>query len=269
MKDALGRDINHLRISLTDQCNLRCFYCHREGNTDCKEMSTEEVFDVLKKAKKAGIRTIKYTGGEPLLRNDIIQIVNKTKNMGFDVSMTTNGTMLSIYAKKIAGMRVNIGCDTLTESLPKNIELLKKGLNASKKHNLKVKLNMVVLKGINDHEIQDMLEFCITNQVNLQLIELIDIGNNIYNKYFQSLDDTENELERLSDKISIRKMQNRKRYHVGSIFVELVRPNKKFCTKCNKLRITSSGKIKPCLMNDTTVSTFTEACKARDEYGYG
>ena len=192
LMDALGRGVDHLRISLTDKCNLDCFYCHKEGGeSGGEEMRTEHVFNILDEAKNAGITTIKFTGGEPLLRADLFDIIKHAKSLGFeDVGLTTNGTLLENYAKglKEAGLeRINIGCDSLTGILPKNMLRLKKGIDAAIKAGLDVKLNMVVLSGINDHNIQDLLDFCREKKINLQLIELIEVEPDAYKKYFYSL----------------------------------------------------------------------------------
>jgi cyclic pyranopterin phosphate synthase len=278
MIDAAGRTIDHLRISVTNRCNLDCFYCHKEGNgNSIKEMTTEQIGFILQEARKTGIETIKFTGGEPLLRDDIVQIVRLANTLGFsDISLTSNGTLLDRYAEKLklVGLeRVNIGCDSLTGVLPKNTGRLKNGIIAAKKAGLDVKLNMVALKGINEMQIPDMLEFCTNNSVNLQLIELIECGND-YERYFYPLDSWEKLLAAKASKIITRDMQRRKRYTIGDIFVETVRPRKEFCEKCNKIRITADGRIRQCLMKNTGIIDFKNrqsieiACRMRDGYGY-
>ncbi len=279
MMDAAGRKVDHLRISLTSRCNLDCFYCHKEGNQDIgDEMSFQQVCYTLREAEKAGIRSIKFTGGEPLLRSDIIDIIGYACSLGFeDIGLTTNGTLLDRYADVLydAGLRrVNIGCDSLAGILPKNTEKLEKGIIAAKSTGLGVKLNMVVLNGINDKQVDGMIGFCTTHSINLQLIELIECENG-YERYFYSLEDWENMLSKRADKVVVRDMQRRKRFFLGDIFIETVRPRKEFCKGCNKIRITADGRIRPCLMKSTGIIDFDgrhsleAVCRMRDKYGYG
>lgn len=271
MIDQLGRKIDHLRLSVTARCNLDCFYCHGEGNVSMEEMSFCEIKKILQDAAESGITTIKVTGGEPLLREDISEIVGEIKRLGMVPALTTNGTLLEehVPSLKEAGLtKINIGCDSLTGILPKNIERMKKGILAAKDVGLDVKINMVAIKGINIDQIEEMLEFCKANSVNLQLIELI---NNA--EHFYSLSDIENRLKKDSESVEIREMQNRKRFHMGRIFVETVRPDRDFCRACNKLRVRADGRLMPCLMKDAAIDfkgsgSIENACNARDGYGY-
>jgi GTP 3',8-cyclase len=279
MIDAIGRTIDHLRISLTNRCNLDCFYCHKEGNaiTDI-EMDTAQVLHVLAEAKRSGITTIKFTGGEPLLRTDISTLLVESYRLGFsDVGLTTNGTLLAAHIERLrrSGLsRVNIGCDSLTGILPKNIRTVYSGILAAKKADMDVKLNMVVLKGINHGQIQDMIDFCTHHHVNLQLIELIDCGTADYETYYYPLTGVKQHLMREADRFTFRDLQRRIRFTIGDIFVELVQPRKEFCAACSKIRITADGKVRPCLMKQTELIDFQDrhslevACRVRDSYGY-
>ncbi|MBN2457961.1 GTP 3',8-cyclase MoaA [Candidatus Woesearchaeota archaeon] len=290
MIDAVGRHVDHLRLSLTKRCNLDCFYCHKEGNTqdttgdagNMHEVSTEKVFEILSESKKAGISSLKLTGGEPLLRKDIAEIVRYADMLGYeDIGLTTNGTLLHSCACELADAglnHVNIGCDTLTLSsqLPKNAVRLEKGMLESVRAGLQVKLNMVVLRGINDGEIWPMIDFCAAKGINLQLIELVRLGDmGIFESYFYPLMDIEDELRQRSESVRKRAMQGRMRYYMDGIFVEVVRPSPDFCSRCNKVRIDCHGRIMPCLMRKDEVFEFKGACalakavKARDKYGYG
>ena len=161
---------NALRISVTQKCNLKCPYCHNEGQLKSdNEMSLEKIKRIADAAKAAGIKKIKITGGEPLLRKDIVEIVKAFK--GFeDISMVTNGVYLDKYAFKLkkAGLhRINIGCDSLKNKHLQNRKNMIKGLNACKKAGFSnLKLNMVVLKGVNDSEIKDLIGFAKKNKFN-------------------------------------------------------------------------------------------------------
>lgn len=280
MKDKFGREIDSLRVSVTQNCNLNCPYCHKEGNLETKnELSLDEINNIMKESKKIGIKKIKITGGEPLLRKDIVDIVRIAKENNFeDISLVTNGILLHKYAKELkkAGLnRVNIGCDSPSSNiLLKNIKNIKKGLESAKEAGLKpIKLNMVVLKDTNDKEIGNMIEFARENNAILQLIELINLNNEFYKKHFFDLKNIEEELEKKACRVIKKKMQNRKQYDLGNVLIEVIRPSHKlFCKNCRRIRVTSDGKLKPCLMrNDNLVefngySSFIEAIKLRDVY---
>ncbi|MFA5772292.1 MAG: GTP 3',8-cyclase MoaA [Thermoplasmata archaeon] len=268
MKDSHGREIENLRISVTRHCNLSCMYCHREGEGKRNgiEMTPFQIERVLEAGASIGARKLKLTGGEPLLRNDIVDIVQRASRHMIEVSMATNGILLSEYAKRLknAGLnRVNISLDTIdsnkyeritgTKFLQKVIE----GIDAAVESGLDpVKLNMVLLKGINENEVQSMIDFCGQRKTVLQIIELEatkrGADGNFYKEHHCDLTPLKKEFERRALKITTRKMQARKKYFLPQE-VELVRSmhNTEFCAHCNKLRITSDGKLKPCLLNNS------------------
>ncbi|MCJ7581445.1 MAG: GTP 3',8-cyclase MoaA [Candidatus Aminicenantes bacterium] len=264
MKDKFGRGVDHLRISVTQRCNLSCTYCHHEGESNPgAELSPKQIRESVEVFSEMGIRKVKITGGEPLVRNDILEIVENISSIDGieEVSMTTNGLLLEKLAASLkrAGLsRINIGCDSLSSVLPKNIQKIKKGLAAVREASLEpIKINMVVLKGINNEEIEKMIDFAQDNHVILQLIELINVDNAYYQKYYFSLDGVELELEKKARQIQTRKMQARKQYLLDGVVVEIVRPNKEgFCLKCPKIRLTSDGKIKPCLLRQDNLTVF-------------
>jgi len=272
MIDPLGREITHLRMSLTRRCNLDCFYCHGEGNSDADEMPLALVRKRLEEAREEGIKSVKFTGGEPLLRDDILDIIRHAKKLGFDdISMTTNGTLVGQMAgelKSVGLERVNIGCDTISANLPKNLKRLKAHIIHARENGLGVKVNMVVMT-VNQQEVPAMVAFCKRENVNLQLIELIDLGNRIYKEFHVSLSDIDKSLEVAAGSVIVRAMQNRKRYILGRMYVETVRPSQKFCEQCHKIRVAASGEIKPCLLRQESANSFSEANDRRLAYGYG
>jgi len=278
MIDNHGREVDSLRLSVTERCHLACPYCHREGSSgdNKEEMSLSKIEKIITTARGLGFKKIKLTGGEPLLREDIIEIIKIIKKNNFeDISLVTNGLLLEKYAQQLslAGLdRINIGCDSVnTKFLSKNKENIEPGLMAAKTFNLyPIKLNMVVLKGINDGEIDSLMEFAGQNGVILQLIELINTDNDYYTKYYFDLGPREEIFARKAVKIITRKSHGRRQYYIEDTLVEVVRPvHKLFCKNCRKLRITSDGKLKPCLMlNDNLVefkdkSSFLKAINQR------
>jgi cyclic pyranopterin phosphate synthase len=236
------------------------------------EMTADEIFRIAQVAREIGIRKIRLSGGEPLIRPDIVEIVEKISTLGFkDVSITTNGTLMERYAEKLvkAGLnRVNVSLDTLNPDTYKFIttknylESAKKGIQAAAQAGMDpVKVNMVVMKDLNHEEIWDMFQFCKENGAVLQLIELLKTENcpdtEFIDQYHYEMEDLEEELAQAADKVKTRDfMQDRKKYFVDDGEIEIVKPmdNTQFCKNCTRLRITPDGKIKPCLLrNDNLV----------------
>jgi cyclic pyranopterin phosphate synthase len=258
LKDPYNRPVSNIRISLTPRCNLRCIYCHREGEVKPDaELSLEDIREILRVAAKFGIRSVKFTGGEPLLRKDIVEIVRSVPP-GMESSMTTNGILLAKYAGdlKAAGMkRVNVSIDSIHPETYKKITgqdalgQVLDGMRAALDAGLTpIKINMVVLEGINDREIDDFLAYIRGNRnLVLQLIELMDFNACDHHMKLNGLEDA---LASRSKQIITRRMHHRKKYCLDGAEVEVVRPlhNSEFCAFCNRLRVTSDGKLKPCLL---------------------
>ncbi len=285
VRDKYERPILSLRITLTNRCNVNCLYCHHDGMVrSSDEMTADELYTICKIAKKIGVRKIRLSGGEPLLKKDIVEIVKKIASLDFkDISMTTNGILLEKYAQELkdAGLdRVNVSLDTLDretfEFITKKdyLEDAKKGILKAVEVGLyPVKINMVIMKDINQNEIDDMFEFCKENDIVLQLIELIESENCDEDKfsrdYHYNLDDIEKELADIADDVREREfMQGRKKYYIDGGEIEVVKSvdNAKFCAKCSRLRITPDGKIKPCLLrNDNLVELISHMRNGESE----
>lgn len=285
VKDKYERPILSLRITITNRCNENCLYCHHDGMVTSKdEMTPDELYTICKIAKRIGVKKIRLSGGDPLIRKDIVEIVEKIASLDFkDISLTTNGVLLDQYAQdlKNAGLdRVNVSLDTLDKETYKKVTNLDY-LDEAKAGILKavevglypVKINMVVMKDINVDEIRDMFEFCKENDIILQLIELIESENCDDDKfsaeYHYPLDSIEKRLADIADDVRERKfMQGRKKYYINDGEIEIVRPvdNSKFCASCSRLRITPDGKIKPCLLrNDNLVELISHVRAGESE----
>ncbi len=270
MLDNYGRLINNMRISITQQCNLNCFYCHHEGERENNgHMKPSEIERIAQIASKVGIEKLKITGGEPLLRKDVVEIVKRTAKYMNEVSMTTNGVLLQEYAWELKGAglsRVNVSLDAFTPETYERIANknafhgVNKGVKAAMDAGLNpVKLNMVVLKGINEHDIQPAIEYASGIGAILQLIEFEsnreEAQNNTFNRHHYNLSAVEKKLENMASEVRQRRMHRRKKYILpsennGCAEVEIVRGmhNSVFCSNCTRLRITSSGELKPCLL---------------------
>lgn len=267
MRDSYGRNINYLRISVTDRCNLRCIYCMpEEGITSLDHediLRFEDTLKIVKVAATLGINKIRYTGGEPLVMKDIDKLIYETSKLpGIDdIAITTNGILLSDMAEdlKKAGLkRVNISLDTLNGekfksitrigNLGEVIKSIEKCLSLGIKP---VKLNTVLMRGINDTEFQDFLNLTREIPVDIRFIELMPIGEGIkmYEKRKLSFAEV---LEGHPELIQVEteKSSTAQLYKIegakGRIgFINPV--SCKFCSDCNKIRLTSTGTIKPCL----------------------
>jgi cyclic pyranopterin phosphate synthase len=280
--DDYGREIRSLRFSLTKRCNLNCIYCHNEGEGrrgESGEISAELVIEIARVASAYfDIRRIKFSGGEPLMRDDLVDIVQGVRDFEDDISVTTNGTLLKKYAAELADAgldRVNVSLDSLKEerydfitssrnNLPKVIDGIYSAIDAGL---TSLKLNTVLLKGINEDEIISMVGF--VRECNnrgggevaiLQLIELIPSFNPFMLNYKADFYGIEAELKSKASAIKTRRLQHRRKYFVDGVEVEVVHPmdNTEFCANCSRLRITSDGKIKFCLLrNDNLVPVET------------
>lgn len=268
MQDGFGRTIDYLRISITDRCNLRCKYCMPEEGVpwrDMKEILTyEEIETFCRIGAELGISKIKVTGGEPLVRKGCPGLIRKLKEIpGIrEVTMTTNGVLLEEYLDDLchAGLdAVNISLDTLCpevyESLTGRPYLFKvqKGLEAALSQGLKVKVNVVLQEGINDGEWKNLTELAKDAPLDVRFIELMPIG---YGKRGKGIAGDEilkkltQDFGPLKEDVEIHG-NGPARYvripgYKGSIgFISAM--HGKFCDSCNRLRLTSTGEIKPCL----------------------
>ena len=258
MVDSYGRKVTGLRIALTSRCNLRCLYCHHEGEVEPNgEISDEMVVGVARAAAALGVRSLKLTGGEPLLRQSLAGLVAQMPPT-LKISLTTNGIYLAEQAEELAqaGLdRVNVSLDSLKPEVyraitcgrEKDLERVMQGLDAAAAAGLlPIKLNVVVLKQ-NEAEIPAIIDFCREKGLIAQLIQLLDLD---HKGLAGDIDAIEARLAAQADSIRTREMHRRKKYLLDGAEVEIVRPmdNTEFCANCNRLRVTSDGKIKPCLL---------------------
>ncbi|MGQ9551797.1 MAG: GTP 3',8-cyclase MoaA [Candidatus Bathycorpusculaceae bacterium] len=277
--DSFGRPLLHLRIGITQSCNLHCVYCHREGEerraeSTAEEMSVDEIVRIARLAVEMGISKIKLTGGEPLMRKDIIEIVKGIALLpGLkDLSMATNGTLLGFLSKDLRrnGLRrVNINLpsprpEVYSKLTGGKVEDVLDGLKAAVEAGFSpVKLNMVILKGVNENAIPEMIKLAREAGAVLQLIELdpVNVNSEFYSAHHQVLDEYEAALRQKAVNVKTRRfMHDRRIYSLPDLKVEVVHPieNTDFCMHCTRLRVTSGGKFKPCLMrNDNLVDILT------------
>ena len=269
MRDNQGREIEYLRISVTDRCNLRCIYCMPEDGveTACHSsiLSYEEIVKICSAFAKHGLKKIKITGGEPLVRRDVIKLVACLKQIpGIEnVTITTNGVLLEKYYDDLAEAGIDaitVSLDTLNSDVFKEITRrdlfesvmrgVKKAIEANK---VRFKMNCVPVVGMERQGLMKLLEFAKNADVDVRFIEMMPIG---YGKQFEfvSEDELRTEIEALYGKMALyceRRGNGPAVYYdvpgfVGKVgFISAV--SHKFCEECNRVRLTSEGYLKTCL----------------------
>ena len=266
--DPYGRPVRELRITVTKACNFRCIYCHREGEIPRRpyELSPEEIEQIVRVAVSLGVRRIKLTGGEPLLRQDILEIIRRLSLVvGIEeISLVTNGFYLADMAPELkeAGLsRVNVSLSTLDPAKYRlltgvdGLSRVLKGIERAVDAELNpVKINYVYLRGLTEDDFWSLAEYAASTGVSvLRVIEYHEpfpLSEN-FQRFHADLSSLIEELEKASVKKEVRDLQNRPIYYLPSgLAVEVVKPmfNPSFCAACNKLRLTSDGWFKPCLL---------------------
>ncbi|ELK0859163.1 GTP 3',8-cyclase MoaA [Campylobacter coli] len=270
--DQFGRKINYLRISVTQRCNFRCLYCMPKipFNHQPKEnlLSFEELFLFVKVAIDEGIEKIRITGGEPLLRKDLsvfIKMINDYKK-DLDLAITTNGFLLKDFAKdlKDAGLkRLNISLDTLESKKAKILaqkdvlDSVLAGIDEALSIGLKVKLNTVALKGLNDDELIPLLEFAKSKNIQIRFIEFME-NIHAYGK-LQGLKRDEI-IQILSQKYQVKLIKKAEKapvsiYSADGYEFGIIDPHShEFCDSCNRIRLSAEGLLIPCLYFDEALS---------------
>lgn len=270
--DQFGRKINYLRISVTQRCNFRCLYCMPKIPFDYQPkenlLSFEELFLFVKAAIDEGIEKIRITGGEPLLRKDLsvfIKMISDYKS-DIDLAITTNGFLLKDFAKNLknAGLkRLNISLDTLDHKKAKILaqkdvlDSVLAGIEEALNLGLKVKLNTVALKNLNDNELLSLLEFAKSKNAQIRFIEFME-NTHAYGK-LQGL--TRDEiLQILSQKYQIQLIKKDQKapvsiYKANDYEFGIIDPHShEFCDSCNRIRLSAEGLLIPCLYFDEALS---------------
>jgi cyclic pyranopterin phosphate synthase len=271
--DSFGRSIDYLRISVTDRCNLRCIYCMPpEGVPHISHneiLSYEEIRAVVQAAAELGIRKIRLTGGEPLVRADFPELVKMLSRIEgiIDLSLTTNGALLKNYAQalKQAGLsRVNVSLDTLRANRFQYITRLGElkdvleGISAAKKAGFDpAKINTVVMRGINDDEILDFARMTYKDGWHVRFIELMPFKGVAESVPSIELQQHISSLGRLEPCVSITGNGPAMYYRLagakGTIGFISPLTEISFCSRCNRMRLTPDGKLRPCLLGEDEI----------------
>ncbi len=269
--DSFGREITYLRMSVTDRCDLRCTYCMAEQMTFLprKELLTlEELEHVAEAFIARGVRKIRLTGGEPLVRRNVMSLVralgDHVKAGALDeITLTTNGTLLSKYAQELVDCgvkRINVSLDTLKPDIFAQLSRrnmlpqVLRGIEAARQAGLKVKINTVALKGVNETEIPDMVRWCHDQGMDMTLIEVMPMGEIEADRYDQYLP-----LSAVRDALEASytlqdtaiRTGGPSRYarvqETGGLLGFITPLTNNFCAGCNRLRVTCTGQIYMCL----------------------
>jgi len=282
--DRFGRPFTIMRISITHDCNFRCFFCHMEGeDPDSKSYLTpEEIGMVAEAAARLGVRRFKITGGEPTLRRDLPEIIREIKERAGaeDISMTTNGVLLETLARRLreAGLdRINISLHSTDPEKfyritgARLLDRVLRGIDAAIEAGYRqIKVNMVILKDFNEDDVWELIEIAREKKLVLQLIELHPVGEGrkVFSKYHTFLDDLEAKLARIARMRVRRELHNRPIYYLdGGGAVEIVRPvkNPLFCAACTRIRLTADGYLKPCLVRSDNLVPIKDILRMRAE----
>lgn len=289
MKDKFGREIRYLRVSVTDRCNFKCKYCMPNENFKCipheNILSYEEMLFAIEVFTSLGVQKVRVTGGEPLVRKNVGEFLTKLGKIDGleEVTLTTNGALLKKYTDEIksAGIqRINVSLDSLKDERFKditggfNLETIIDGIKHAQRNGIgPVKTNMVVIKGYNDDEILDFCEFSAKNKIITRFIEFMPVGN-----YSEWKEDNimlgDDILKIIKSKYKVTEVRKAKlggparNYELDNgAAIGIITPiSNHFCNECDKLRLTSDGKLRPCLLSDKEID-LVPAIKSGDKDG--
>ena len=276
LKDTFNRTIDYIRISITDRCNLRCVYCMPSGGVKFLEhrdiLQYEEIARILRVAVHTGMRKVRITGGEPLVRRNITDLIKMIKGIEgiHQLSMTTNGILLERYAEPLAeaGLdRVNVSLDSLKPDRFREItrggvlDAVLRGIEAAEKAGLTpIKINMVPMRGVNDDEIAEFAKMTLTSPYQVRFIEFMPfVTEDMWNREkFVSTEEIQSRVEQVGTLLPAKmKRSGPARYFTfegAAGVIGFISPiSNHFCKECNRLRLTADGKLRPCLFSETEI----------------
>ncbi|WP_245586805.1 GTP 3',8-cyclase MoaA [Sediminibacterium salmoneum] len=274
--DQYNRVHDYLRISLTDNCNLRCFYCMPEEDyafmPNQRLMQKDEIVQLATLFVQNGVKKIRLTGGEPLVRKDAAAIIKELGKLGVNLTMTTNATRIHLFINELkeAGIRsLNISLDTLQKekfqllTRRDQFNQVKSNIDLLLANGFKLKINVVVVKGMNNQEVLDFIAWTKDTPIQIRFIEFMPFDGNKWNS--DKLVTLQEMLELIGKKYTIAPLVNEpndtsKQYaienHAGS-FAVISTMSAPFCNTCNRIRLTADGKIKNCLFSSDETDLLT------------
>lgn len=279
LKDNIGREHTYLRISITERCNLRCTYCMPEHGVALSPkahlMTANEIYQIASTFVKLGVTKIRLTGGEPLVRKDVGEIISKLASLPVELSLTTNAVIVDRFIelfKAAAIQTINVSLDSLLANKFKSItrrddfDKVMSNIDLLLDNGFKVKLNCVLIKGFNDSEIVDFIDFTKDKPITVRFIEFMPFDGNRWNKdklvtHNQILELVngrwdKQQLQRLKDAPNDTSRNYKIIGHKGS-FAIISTVTNPFCDSCNRIRLTANGRIKNCLFSSSEVDLLT------------
>ena len=273
IEDLHGRIHDYLRISITENCNLRCTYCMpAEGinlTPKAHVMTVDEIESIAKTFVKLGVKKIRLTGGEPLVRKDARDIIERLGKLGTELTITTNGLLVHEYIDTFKSADItslNISLDTLNKEKYKQItrrdhfDVLWKNIELLMHHNLSVRINVVLIKDFNDCEIIDFINLTKNLNIQIRFIEFMPFNGNQWDRsklvsYAEILEKVQNNFPaenilRIADKPNDTAKNHKIKNFLGSFSV-ISSVTNPFCDSCNRIRLTADGKLKNCLFSNT------------------
>ncbi|MAZ28143.1 MAG: GTP 3',8-cyclase MoaA [Cytophagaceae bacterium] len=275
--DNFGRPHTYLRISLTDRCNLRCFYCMPEEGIELTEkenvMTLEEIISLTRTFRDLGVDTVRLTGGEPLVRKNFGYLVEELAKLGVTLKLTTNGIVLDKYLElfdKIGLRKINLSLDTLDKA--KSVFITKRdyydrimqNLEKALELNMQIKLNVVLIKGVNDNEINDFIALTRNKNLAVKFIEFMPFKGNKWDwskgvsqdEILKTIESKFGEIQTLKNPAHSTSQNFKVKDHEGSFGI-VSTITKPFCDDCNRIRVTADGKMKNCLFANSETDLLT------------
>lgn len=286
LTDTFGRDHNYLRISLTDKCNLRCFYCMPEEGVQLQPkesyMSADEVVNIAKLFVELGIKKIRLTGGEPLVRKDAAEIIERLSALPVDVGLTTNAVLVDRFIplfKEVGMKKINVSLDSLDKD--KNRMIVKRdhfdkimlNINKLQAEGIDPKMNVVLMNGVNDDEVIDFVEWTKDTALNIRFIEFMPFNGNQWSLDKCVPDEVVLEKLRLHfgadqiEALDLPKHHISREYKIKGYkgrFGLISTVTKPFCAGCDRLRLTADGRLKNCLLGSDEVDLLTSYRRGED-----
>ncbi|MBL7898151.1 MAG: GTP 3',8-cyclase MoaA [Crocinitomicaceae bacterium] len=283
LTDQFGRVHDYLRISLTERCNLRCFYCMPEEGVPLREkaefMTAEETVQIAEEFIQLGIKKIRLTGGEPLIKKNFVKILHDLSRFDIELALTTNGILVDQYIHdfKTAGLKsINVSLDSLDETNFKTItrrsdfQRVIKNIDLLLEHGISPKINAVIMRGVNDHELIDFVNWGAEKDLAVRFIEFMPFDGNKWNwdkkvSYQEILSTLENHFGK--DKIvpiTGGKNDTSRNFRLANLkgsFGIISSVTNPFCDTCNRVRLTADGKIKNCLFSAAETDLLSEVRK--------
>lgn len=282
--DPFGRKIRKLRISLTDKCNLRCHYCmpiNSQFMSEEKYISPDLYHQIVEELCEYGLEELRITGGEPLLRKSFENIVSGFKGLGLaKIGMTTNGILLDRYADILKENNINhlnISLDSLDQENFKKITngnrlaVVLKNIQLVKKMGFDVKINTVAMRGINDHELFNFIDYSKEMDIEVRFLEIMRIGfaNGEQNNQFISANEMIKEIQNKFELFPVKKESDSTSFNFqlnnGAQIGFIASESQPFCTNCSRWRLSADGKLRACLLKDAGLSIKNTDKKRREE----